>query len=1247
MATLKLQVFAARDLPAMGWKSGLADAYVEIKHGELTKRTPTKRKTLNPTWDFECTFDIADYSGLQECPLEMKVWDHSKGIAADNAIGNVVIDLNMVLLNGGQPQLAAWFPIFDSMRGLRGELFISLQIKFMHGGKHANPFIPFIPECKDGQILEKVALAHPSIAADAESVLIFATSRLDPNIYRIVQVVGMVEELSLRHDPEHARLQSLRSSRQVNEQRMLQFFKASGHVRRMLAQKAKEYGCNCIIGYKESYDLEPSVGNFIIRAAGTCCQVAHMVKDTLKDKKEPVSPGGSIEDEDQPSPFASWPHNSRSKRHQRNLNQAIKEAARLLTMKSLPCHVIKRIGGVVSARSIKLITALKSKAVVQERDSWWQEIREEVKINARAFCCNAVVGYTETTMYIDDVVILSGTGTAVMADWRAFNLSTARQLVRQYHKEADAKNSRKRRHTKRHHHGEACNLLHVPITDASKLTARDADDIVKCLWCKNKPVPAFLLANMEIPAELPIDGTPQLIETRYVQPKADASGETLATSISKTVPKLEYHVHRQLVHKVQSLGLNAAFGLRVEITIGSAYAIATATATGVYVPCLPTVRNPHSEEQIKTFSKNSVLKLSYFPKSPRLSDNPEVTSPGAKQQSDSDTDTSSSSSSSSSGSCSTSESEDDTLAEIFSVGSESGHIKPYVIELDETEGGDRLVVDDGMMLMNVDNVGASTVNMRPAYSISLQRRYEFKAHGDPNPRLNAVFKHLHKILRSKLRTAPTDGILASYRSELIFASDNDINIRLFGFLLEPHRNREWFNKSLNEVLVDMEARRNARRELKQCGRVHGLRFILAGCKDSSEETSNSLTLEIRYGPNDGDVLKLAAKQATVGEAIMFQLKQALTVLEYRIKCTDGESGKDPAEWSLFGSISSNPSKGKTLLLSQVEGFEMPAERGAWCDPLPCDQPYTHGARKRDGQSPNAAPEDVKKKAKSFKNLLRAEKEKLGTSPGQGTLRESPRSSRSPKRRLLGPSKDEAASSSLDPLPVQDGAVDPAAASFHIDPESEHSQPVALKKYKPYRYEVPYLQASSPFSFSAGRASLPDATDAGHLAQLSGGIGRDVTGAFERYETSMTSAAMQAANYQDRPDSHHVIISPMDTVPGCTIKKYLGFLSHHFLRESEKVQVHGTAREYSNGLGNFYSSQVLESNHIIRRLVHSVDGNALLSCSITQHSMLDSDASRNAYHFYTVSGQIAEVQTGPVGGTSESYSPCSETRPVRF
>eukprot|EP00659_Diplonema_papillatum_P016626 gene16626-25499_t len=86
MATLKIGIHAARDLPIMDSQSHLTDAYVQVKHCDQNKKTNVVKRSLNPRFDAELAFDIADYAELQEEPLEMKVYDQDTW-TADDLIG--------------------------------------------------------------------------------------------------------------------------------------------------------------------------------------------------------------------------------------------------------------------------------------------------------------------------------------------------------------------------------------------------------------------------------------------------------------------------------------------------------------------------------------------------------------------------------------------------------------------------------------------------------------------------------------------------------------------------------------------------------------------------------------------------------------------------------------------------------------------------------------------------------------------------------------------------------------------------------------------------------------------------------------------------------------------------------------------------------------------------------------------------------------------------------------------------------
>lgn len=53
------------------------------------------------------------------------------------------------------------------------------------------------------------------------------------------------------------------------------------------------------------------------------------------------------------------------------------------------------LGGTVSARSVKLLERITNLEEPESRDSWWTELRMEVRSHARALACNVVLGYSE------------------------------------------------------------------------------------------------------------------------------------------------------------------------------------------------------------------------------------------------------------------------------------------------------------------------------------------------------------------------------------------------------------------------------------------------------------------------------------------------------------------------------------------------------------------------------------------------------------------------------------------------------------------------------------------------------------------------------------------------------------------------------------------------------------------------------------------------------------------------------------
>lgn len=85
-----------------------------------------------------------------------------------------------------------------------------------------------------------------------------------------------------------------------------------------------------------------------------------------------------------------------------------------LTLTKYPPGFIIHIGATVSARSVKLLDKSTNPEDMETRDSWFNELRMEIRGHAKSLGCNVVLGYTETATINDDVSVLSASGTAAV-----------------------------------------------------------------------------------------------------------------------------------------------------------------------------------------------------------------------------------------------------------------------------------------------------------------------------------------------------------------------------------------------------------------------------------------------------------------------------------------------------------------------------------------------------------------------------------------------------------------------------------------------------------------------------------------------------------------------------------------------------------------------------------------------------------------------------------------------------------------
>ncbi|XP_072327888.1 C2 domain-containing protein 5 isoform X3 [Scyliorhinus torazame] len=686
---LKVRIVAGRHLPVMDRASDLTDAFVEVKFGNTTFKTDVFPKSLNPQWNSEWFKFEVDDEDLQDEPLQITVLDHDT-YSANDAIGKVYIDIDPLLSNEAAAILSGWFPIYDTIHGIRGEINVTVKVDLFND---LNRF-----------------------RQSSCGVKFFCTTSI-PKCYKAVTIHGFVEELVVNEDPEYQWIDRIRTPRASNEARQRLISLMSGELQRKIGLKVLEMGGNAVVGYLQCFDLEGESG-LVVRAIGTACTLDKLSNPATsllppcgspsKDLKEvpfsedpnPVthssgpstplknqtysfSPSKSYSRQSSssdtdlsltpktaaPSPegpriflFPSSPPFSSGSPHHKSTQLLRSEALHSLTpphsgyaspvclrktvsfneellltasgmgsgsggkdgvplkalcrqqtqsafehrefpfftLTTFPPGFLVHVGGVVSARSVKLLDRIHNPDEPETRDAWWAEIRQEIKSHGKALGCHAVVGYSESTSICEEVCILSASGTAAVLNPKmlqdcSMEGCSEHRLSRQ--PSFFSTGSEK---------GEfdfflqcqdsasilglddasslGCSFCHIPYDE---LNMPFPAHLTYCYVCRKQKVPDVLFTTIEPPLEAAVTGKGCLIQARLCRQKKKTQGEANATAISNLLPFMEYELHTQLMNKLKLRGMNALFGLRIQITVGENMLMGLASATGLYLTALP------------------------------------------------------------------------------------------------------------------------------------------------------------------------------------------------------------------------------------------------------------------------------------------------------------------------------------------------------------------------------------------------------------------------------------------------------------------------------------------------------------------------------------------------------------------------------------------------------------------------------------------------------------------------------------
>nr|XP_009930386.1 PREDICTED: C2 domain-containing protein 5 [Opisthocomus hoazin] len=579
------------EIPEIGY-SVVEGALIQVKFGNTTFKTDVYPKSLNPQWNSEWFKFEVDDEELQDEPLQITVLDHDT-YSANDAIGKVYIDIDPLLYSEAATVISGWFPIYDTIHGIRGEINVVVKVDLFND---LNRF-----------------------RQSSCGVKFFCTTSI-PKCYRAVIIHGFVEELVVNEDPEYQWIDRIRTPRASNEARQRLISLMSGELQRKIGLKVLEMRGNAVVGYLQCFDLEGESG-LVVRAIGTACTL-----DKLSNTSTFLPACNSPSKEMKESPLVHPPshgcrsthnspiHTATGSRLTQNFSVSVptliytgmgsgsagKEGGPFktllrqqtqsaleqrggsphrfcrrrefpfFTLTTFPPGFLVHVGGVVSARSVKLLDRIHNPDEPETRDAWWAEIRQEIKSHAKALGCHAVVGYSESTSICEEVCILSASGTAAVLNPRFLQDGTMEGCLEQRIEEASP---------------PGCGFCHIPYDE---LNMPFPAHLTYCYNCRKQKVPDVLFTTIDLPVEAIVIGKGCLIQARLCRLKKKAQAEANATSISNLLPFMEYEVHTQLMNKLKLRGMNALFGLRIQITVGENMLMGLASATGVYLAALPT-----------------------------------------------------------------------------------------------------------------------------------------------------------------------------------------------------------------------------------------------------------------------------------------------------------------------------------------------------------------------------------------------------------------------------------------------------------------------------------------------------------------------------------------------------------------------------------------------------------------------------------------------------------------------------------
>uniref|UniRef100_A0A8C5P5B0 C2 calcium-dependent domain containing 5 n=1 Tax=Jaculus jaculus TaxID=51337 RepID=A0A8C5P5B0_JACJA len=386
--------------------------------------------------------------------------------------------------------------------------------------------------------------------------------------------------------------------RQVSGKRIFSLSVLLGELQRKIGLKVLEMRGNAVVGYLQCFDLEGESG-LVVRAIGTACTLDKLSSPTAflpacnspstEMKEIPFSedPNPNTHSSGPSTPLKNQTHSfSPSKPYSRQsscsdtdlsltpktgmasgsagkeggpmkalLRQQTQSALEqrefpFFTLTAFPPGFLVHVGGVVSARSVKLLDRIHNPGMFPK---------------TRAFTVVLYVNCAVLESYFSEQMKtkLKEVKQLLILNFRKFSEGRIEGVINSH---------------------VCCGFCHIPYDE---LNMPFPAHLTYCCNCRKQKVPDVLFTTIDLPAEATVVGKGCLIQARLCRLKKKAQAEANATAISNLLPFMEYEVHTQLMTKLKLRGMNAVFGLRTQVSVGETMVMGLASATGVYLAALP------------------------------------------------------------------------------------------------------------------------------------------------------------------------------------------------------------------------------------------------------------------------------------------------------------------------------------------------------------------------------------------------------------------------------------------------------------------------------------------------------------------------------------------------------------------------------------------------------------------------------------------------------------------------------------